>query len=158
MKQGMSILHRLIAAGFGSGWVPFAPGTSGSLAALVIGFMLVHGLGLWGILAALVILLPVACRACYIVLADGGDRDPAWIVVDEWLGQWLCLGIIALFLPLTPVLAIAAFAGFRFLDIVKPWPVSAAEHWGPDWWAIQADDLVAGAISGLIIVLAGIWL
>jgi len=158
MKQGMSILHRLIAAGFGSGWAPVAPGTSGSLAALVIGFLLINGPGLWAIWVALAILLPVACRVCYVVLADGGDRDPAWIVVDEWLGQWLCLAIIAMFLPLTPVLTVSSFAGFRLLDIVKPWPVSAAEHWGPDWWAIQADDLVAGTISGFIIALAGIWL
>jgi phosphatidylglycerophosphatase A len=146
-------MARFIATGLGSGLVPFAPGTAGSLVALLLGwFMYVYG-GSTAIWIAFLLTVPIAFFACAKVLTSIKDRDPSWIVIDEWLGQWVCLGIITLFFSLDPGLLFASFVAFRLLDIIKPWPVSWAEHHGPIWWSIHADDLVAGLLAGLILVL-----
>lgn len=145
-------MARFIAAGFGSGLVPFAPGTAGSLIALLLGWLMyVYG-GSAAIWIAFLLTVPIAFFTCAKVLTSARDRDPSWIVIDEWLGQWACLGIVTHFLSLGPGLLIASFVVFRLLDIVKPWPVSWAEHHGPIWWSIHADDLVAGLFAGLILV------
>ncbi len=106
----------------------------------------------WGITAvwiAWLLLLPVACWSTLIVLPQEADTDPAWIVVDEWLGQWLSLIIALLILPVNGPTFVFAFLTFRFFDILKPWPIRKLEHTGPGWWAIHADDLLAGVYTGI---------
>ncbi|MDX8411698.1 MAG: phosphatidylglycerophosphatase A [Mariprofundaceae bacterium] len=139
----------------GSGLVPVAPGTSGSLAALLAGWAIWNLWGVPGLLCALILLMPLACWACHITLQrEPADKDPGWIVVDEWLGQWLCLLMVSGVVALDASWFAACFIVFRILDIAKPWPIDLAERTGPPWWAIQADDLLAGAIGGA--ALAGV--
>jgi len=143
---------RFLAAGLGSGWAPIAPGTSGSLAALVAAWFMIH---VWGVLAlwfGWFVLLPVACWSTYVVLSGEQESDPAWIVVDEWLGQWLTLLIAFVMLPVNLLVFVLAFAGFRFFDILKPGPIKALEHAGPAWWSIHADDILAGIFAGLALL------
>ena len=95
----------------------------------------------------------LGCVICARLLPILPEKDPGWIVIDEWAGQWLCL---ALLLPLfdDPVMTlILAFIAFRICDIVKPWPVSLSERIGPAWWSIMADDMVAGVMGGLAVML-----
>ena len=149
---------RFIAAGLGSGWLPTAPGSWGSLAALLPGWWIVREVGVLGLIVAILLLLPVACWSCRVVLAGSEETDPGWIVVDEWLGQWLCLAMVASVVPLIPGWVTGAFLLFRFFDIAKPWPISAVEKMGPAWWSIQADDLLAGLMAGAILMGAALWL
>jgi phosphatidylglycerophosphatase A len=121
--------------------------------------------GTWGSLVVLpaVLLGPVACLslaavvtmagwvAVRAVLAEGGDQDPGWIVVDEAAGMLLALAA----LPHAGwVGVLAAFALFRAFDILKPWPVSWADglH-GPT--GVMLDDVIAGAMAGAVLLLAG---
>ena len=71
-----------------------------------------------------------------------GDRDPGPVIVDEVLGMWLSL----YGLPLTFVLP--GFFLFRVVDILKPFPVSAAERL-PGGIGIMADDAVGGVMVNL---------
>lgn len=144
---------RLMAAGFSSGWVPKAPGTFGSLASLPFAWWLTQWQGPLVLLLAAGLLTLLGCLACARVLPTMPDQDPGWIVIDEWAGQWLCLGLLWLWLPLTLPVLLLGFMAFRLLDIVKPWPISALEHWGPAWWSIMADDLLAGALGAAMCVL-----
>jgi len=143
---------RFIAAGFGGGWIPLGPGTFGSLTALIPAWLLIHTWGVISLWLAWLFLLPVACWVTYVVLAKEKDMDPGWIVIDEWLGQWLTLLIIFSVLPTMPMMVILAFVAFRFFDILKPGPIKMIEHMGPDWWAIHADDLLAGIFAGLTLL------
>jgi len=147
-------LARFVAAGLGSGRVPFAPGTSGSLAALIVGWLIVQAWGVESLWLAWVLLLPVACWSTYRALPEERENDPGWVVIDEWLGQWLTLLIAFAALPVNGFVFILAFTGFRFFDILKPGPIRAIEHVGPDWWSIHADDLLAGIFAG-VTLLAG---
>ena len=77
-------------------------------------------------------------------------KDPPELCIDEVPGMWLAL---LPFADPSPGLMFAAFALFRFFDIVKPWPVSASEHWLPGGFGIMLDDAVAGFLAML-----GAWL
>ena len=70
----------------------------------------------------------------------GPDRDPGRIVIDEAAGQLIALygltGLDWLHIGL-------AFAGFRFFDIVKPWPINVSQRL-PGGWGVVIDDVLAG--------------
>ncbi len=148
----MITFHRgsyFIAAGLGSGWLPKAPGTWGSLAALAPGWLIVEQFGAPALFMASLLLFGLGCYLCMLILPQLDAHDPGWIVIDEWAGQWLCTAIISLFMPLDSVLLLLSFLMFRLFDILKPWPVSWLEGVGPEWWSIMADDMGAGILGGL---------
>jgi phosphatidylglycerophosphatase A len=136
-------LARLVASGFGVGYVPTAPGTAGALlgvalgaallavspAALALGAAAVIVAGLWAIRRAL-----IGERA----------RDPGWVVIDEVAGQMVAL-LGTAWRPSWAGLLIA-FALFRLFDIAKPGPVGWADRRsGPLY--VMADDLIAGGLA-----------
>jgi len=145
---------RWFVAGFGSGWLPKAPGTWGSLAALPVAYALDIFWGTETLLFATLFLWALGCAACVPVLAKMVDQDPGWIVVDEWVGQWLCTGFVFLFVGASWWLLLLSFVAFRLFDIWKPFPIRQLEHWGPAWWSIMFDDVVAGLMgAGLLLLL-----
>lgn len=157
-RQGLTILdectfNHWIAAGFGSGWLPKAPGTWGSLVSLLPGWSILVWGGATGLIIASAIVLIVGCLVCAAVLPTLEEKDPGWIVIDEWAGQWLCLGILAALMGKGGVVVLIAFVAFRLFDIFKPWPISWAETAGPPWWSIMADDVLAG-LMGAVSVMA----
>jgi phosphatidylglycerophosphatase A len=134
---------RIIASGFGTGFLPVAPGTFASLVAVAIGA---------GFLSVSPFALPIAALVAAVggvwaIAAAGGDDDPGWVVVDEFAGQWIAM--LSLARPTLAGLA-AAFVLFRFLDIVKPGPVGWADR-QRGAAAVMADDLIAGAITAAIL-------
>ncbi|HVT24476.1 MAG TPA: phosphatidylglycerophosphatase A, partial [Rhizomicrobium sp.] len=72
--------------------------------------------------------------------------DPSEAVIDELAGQWLACA----FAPLSWQGYLAAFVLFRFFDMTKIWPVSAAER-ARGGWGVMFDDIVAGLIAGVIV-------
>lgn len=143
-----------LAAGLGSGWLPKAPGTWGSLAALPPAWLLIELIGISGLFVAALLLLILGCWVCVDVLQRIPDKDPGWIVVDEWVGLWLCLGLLALFFGTGPMVYLLGFVAFRLFDILKPWPISYVETVGPPWWSIMADDVAAGLVGAAAVIIA----
>ena len=134
---------RLIASGFGSGLVPSAPGTAGSLAALGLGVPLL----LWSPAALPVAALLAVVLGIWAIGASSAGDDPGWVVIDEFAGMWIAM--TALPRPSLAGLA-AAFLLFRLLDILKPGPIGWADRQhGPA--AVMADDVIAGAIAAGIL-------
>ena len=135
----------MIASGFGSGYAPKAPGTVGSLVALVLG----AGMLAWSpwVLPAAILLACVV--GWWAIGVAGGDDDPGWVVIDEFAGQWIAL------LPLTapsPLGLLAAFVLFRLLDIAKPGPIGWADR-QHGAFGVMADDVIAGAVAAVIIAI-----
>ena len=139
-------IARLIASGFGSGYAPKAPGTAGSLAALIAGAALLW-LSPWALLAA----AALACMGGVWALRRlAPPGDPGWVVIDEFAGQWLAL--LGLASP-SPFGLLAAFVLFRLFDIAKPGPVGWADRrHGPVW--VMADDVIAGALAAGVLAVA----
>lgn len=146
-----------ISSGFGSGYSPKAPGTLGSLAA-VVAWLLLSRIGILSsaashIIAALVVIV-IGTWATKISLDEEGGEDPQWIVIDEWAGIFIALvGTLE-----SHLLHVAlAFALFRFFDILKPGPVSKAEDL-PGAFGIMGDDIVAGIAALISLCLLRFWI
>jgi phosphatidylglycerophosphatase A len=149
----MTKLAIVIATWFGCGLAPFAPGTAGSLAALVIGIALhtYAGFVWWQfLLLALIAFLP-ATWAADVTARVKNLKDPQIVVVDEVLGQWIALSGLRRF---TWPGYLAAFALFRVFDIWKPPPVRQLEAL-PGGLGINMDDVMAGVYAALVLFLAG---
>ena len=119
---------------------------------LLPGWLLLYLLGDLALLVGSLLLLLIGCLACQRLLPQMSDKDPGWIVIDEWAGQWLCLAIVAPVAGSGWLGVVLAFAAFRLFDISKLWPVSLFERLGPPWWSIMADDIAAGLLGGLLVV------
>ncbi|NDV20175.1 phosphatidylglycerophosphatase A [Pseudodesulfovibrio sp. JC047] len=133
------------------GHFPKAPGTWGSLAAIVAAPWLFVSLPLWGRCLTLAVVLLVGIWACARAEIVFDKKDPGCVIIDELFGQWLAL----LFFQGLPIWYLAvAFALFRFFDILKPWPVNWAERTFPGGLGVMLDDGVAGlyAMAGLHLI------
>ncbi|MGE4293137.1 MAG: phosphatidylglycerophosphatase A [Desulfovibrio sp.] len=138
------------------GRIPFAPGTWGSAAAVLLAPFCFVSLPLWGRLLLLLAVLLVGTWAAGRAEQALSRKDPGCVVIDEVLGQWTAL------LPATLPSIIhfprlweyaLAFVLFRFFDILKPFPIRQVERTLPGGFGIMADDLVAGLFAAL-----GLWL
>lgn len=141
----------LLALGFGAGLSPFAPGTAGTLVAIVV-YLLIAALPDPWYLAAVGALFVVGVWACGASARDLGEHDHRAIVWDEIVGFL----VTAAALPPGWVWLLAAFALFRVFDILKPWPIRLIDRRVHGGLGIMLDDVLAG-LYGLAI-LQGAWL
>ena len=142
----------LIATGFGLGFLPFAPGTWGTLLGVLIWWLaLPEATPLVQVLAAATLAAAGGWLLHFLCARRGLHDDPA-IVLDEIAGVWIAL----LFVPPEPLPIAAAFALFRLFDIWKPWPVSWADREVGGGLGVLLDDLLAGLLA-LAVLHGGMW-
>jgi len=152
-----------VATGFGAGFIPFAPGTWGS----VVGLLIAYGL-IWTF-SLNVVLLQNSLLVAGLVLAAVGvwastraegifDRkDAGQIVIDEVCGQVISFVFIA------PYMArlgsgwwwwlIAGFLLFRAFDIFKPYPINRLQSL-TGGVGVMIDDVLAGIYAAVLLSLA----
>lgn len=164
MKKIIDFMAMFIAQLGIAGLSPKAPGTMGSLLALILApwLFLPFAFHIQLAVLALVFFLGavVGSRAEKICAC----KDPSEVVVDELLGQWVALLPLAAFsaeLSAAPKDFIStywpwlllAFGLFRLFDILKPWPIKQSETWLPGGFGIMLDDLIAGLFAALALQL-----
>lgn len=142
----------LLAFGFGSGAAPKAPGTFGTLAA-IIPYLLLVQLSLPFYLAVLAIAFLVGIYICGQTAKDLGVHDHGGIVWDEFVGLWIAL----LLAPPGWLWLLAGFVLFRIFDIAKPWPIGWADRQVSGGLGIMLDDVIAG-LYALAILQGAAWL
>ncbi len=140
----MTTLIMAIATGFGAGRMPKAPGTWGSLAAL-LPWLLLRWLTLPAYLLMLAALFVVGCAAAGSAekILDKADAGP--IVIDEIVGMFITLTLA----PHHPAAWLLGFVLFRIFDIFKPFPVSWFDSHIHGGIGIMMDDVVAGLYAFL---------
>jgi phosphatidylglycerophosphatase A len=149
----------LLATWFGSGRLPKAPGTWGTLAALPVAILIAELAGRHALILATLLVAAGGLWASHRYLAAGdraasGDHDPGEVVIDEAAGLWLTLWV----LPFAWPYYLYAFLAFRLFDIAKPWPIRLLERRLPGAWGVMADDLLAGLYAWVLYaVLSGLW-
>lgn len=151
---------RLVATFFGAGLLRPAPGTWGTLAALPVAWALHVMGGFWLLAAATLVVAALGWWVTALETRDGGDPDPAEIVIDEVAGMWVALWPVSLGAMMQGVAITAlwpgwlvAFVAFRTFDILKPWPVGWADRLhGPT--GVMLDDILAGIWAAICVVLA----
>ncbi|SRR5665213_366510 len=137
-----------LATLFGIGRVPSAPGTAASVVALPLAWIIAAFAGRIWLLFAAIIVFAVGSWACEIYARSKGKPDPSECVIDELAGQW----IVCAFAPLSITAYVLAFILFRVFDILKPWPINWVERNTPGGLGIMLDDVVAGLMACIIIV------
>ena len=75
-------------------------------------------------------------------------------MIDEVAGIWLALAAADLSL----LMILLTFLLFRFLDIVKPWPIGWLDKKVKGAFGVMIDDYVAGLIAFvLLIIIKGVY-
>ena len=135
----MNQLIMALATGFYIGMIPKAPGTWGSLAALLPWFLLKDlPLPAYLIVLATVFVLGFFVSGSAEKILDRPDAGP--IVIDEILGMFITLTLA----PPHPAAWILGFILFRIFDIFKPFPVSWFDQRVHGGIGIMMDDVIAG--------------
>lgn len=144
-------MKNVILSCFGLGFMPAVPGTFGSLLMLGV-FLAIHRF--WPIqMISIFFLLGciiVSSVLCVYLGRNFGQKDPGWVVIDEFAGQAVALFPAAVTSGKVLPPAIAAFILFRIFDICKPSPIREMEELGGGL-GILADDLVAGVMAGTVV-------
>lgn len=135
-----------LAIGLGSGAAPKAPGTFGTVAALLLYIPLAWLTPVWYALVVVVAAV-VGIYLCGKTSRDWGVHDHGAIVWDEFVGYWITMFMI----PVTWYWALLGFALFRLFDIWKPWPVRYFDRQVHGGLGIMLDDIVAGVMAWLVL-------
>jgi phosphatidylglycerophosphatase A len=142
-----------LAFGLGSGAVPKAPGTAGTLAAVPL-YLLLNQLPLTGYLLVLLLAFGAGIYLCGRTAQDLGVHDHGGIVWDEFVGFWLTM----LVAPPGWQWVLAGFVLFRLFDIVKPFPINWFDRHIKGGLGIMLDDALAGSFAWLCLQLLHILL
>jgi len=140
----------ILATWFGTGLIPVAPGTFGTLAAIPL--VLIGWLGTGWSISVLTVTILVALWSSHRSQELLEMEDPSEVVIDEAAGI-----VVTLFLlPPSWMIVVLGFFLFRLFDILKPWPIRPMErlHGG---LGIVADDLMAGMCAHLVMRIV-LWL
>jgi len=152
MKIYNSVILSMSSAG-GLGYIPKAPGTFGTLAAIPLWWALV-GLGDWRLfLGAVVVFTAFSIWVASEAEKIYPEHDSGKIVIDEVAG--LLLTVVGV--PFEPMLVLTAFVVFRFFDILKPPPVRQIDARLGGGAGVILDDTMAGAY-GLLVMHGACWL
>ncbi|RMD90104.1 MAG: phosphatidylglycerophosphatase A [Calditrichaeota bacterium] len=141
----MSLIARLIATGIFVGYIPWAPGTAGSLVGLLI-FWTIPNNHLPLIFSIIIFLFLMGVWTASIIEEQSGKKDNQIIVIDEIVGM---LTTVALFEKNLKILIIGFFL-FRFFDILKMYPAEKLENL-PGGWGIMMDDIMAGIYAAVVL-------
>jgi phosphatidylglycerophosphatase A len=145
----------LIALGAGSGLPRAAPGTWGTLIAWLLFLRLDQSLGPWSWWLLVAVMLAVGAYAAQVTGSRLGVADSSHIVIDEIVAFWIVLLVLPGSAAQGGMLLVAAFALFRFFDIVKPPPIRALDARFKNGVGVMADDLVA-ALYTLFVLSIGV--
>ena len=155
---------------YGVGLVRIAPGTAGSLVAVLIAYpilLLPFGYA-WLTLGALIFTLLGTVNANKFMRDRNTSHDPQEIVIDELIGQWLTYSMCCCWLYglagndeaaralMTEVTTSPRYIGlgfvlFRFFDILKPWPINWADRHIKGGFGVMFDDILAAIPAGTLL-------
>jgi len=141
-------IYTVLGTVLGIGYIPFIPGTFGTLAAVLV------YLGMPGnwfnsfpelvyTITALVVLYFLG-----VFITGKAERklghDAGSIILDEFAAYFICV----LFLPHSVLMAVYTFAVFRVFDIAKPQPIRLTQKL-KGGWGVMTDDVAAAVFTNL---------
>ena len=142
-----------LSLGFGSGLSPVAPGTAGSLMALIIYYLFFFGsLINWldNFLFLLFIVISFLIGLYIYPRTVEEENDPGSYVWDEFVGMWIaCLPLA--FLENSFIWLVISFFLFRLFDIWKPLGIKFFDkrHGALN---VMMDDVIAGFYSSILVI------
>lgn len=143
-KIPLNAVEKFLGSGFYTGYLPFASGTWGSAAALLL--FLIPGFEELYILIPLIIIFTLYGIYAGSRFEKAYGKDPAECTIDEVVGMWITLIAV----PKAPVPLLLGFFIWRFFDIIKVPPARNIEKL-EGGTGIMLDDVISGIYSLLII-------
>ncbi|WRD35351.1 phosphatidylglycerophosphatase A [Helicobacter pylori] len=129
---------------FFSGYSKKAPGTIGSLVALLLGLPILifsaNTLFLGAVFVGLIAIAQIDKEE-----EETKRHDSSYIVIDELVGMWLAMAISGLSLAGV----VLSFIFFRICDITKPSLIGKIDKEVKGGLGVVADDALAGVLAGL---------
>ncbi|HEY8459255.1 MAG TPA: phosphatidylglycerophosphatase A [Blastocatellia bacterium] len=162
IESATDFLAVLVATGFGAGFIPFGPGTWGSIVGLLIVYGLVAAFGSGALFLQNALIAAGLVFGALGVWASAraekifGRKDAGQVVVDEVFGQIISFVFIAPYLASLGAnlrwWMIAGFALFRAFDIFKPYPINGLQGL-PGGLGVMMDDALAGVYAAVALSL-----
>ena len=137
-------LWRFVATFFYLGKLPIAPGTWGSMGALILWLFLPVTISVH--LSVIFLFFVLGVYSSHKVAKYMQVHDPSEVVIDEAVG----MGISLFMLPHSYGLYLLAFIVFRIFDILKPSFIYQVQNL-PGGWGIMLDDVLAGLFTLAIV-------
>lgn len=145
-----TLLKYISTLGF-IGYTPFAPGTAGTAAGLLLVLLLKPDGARLTVITVFVFIIGTL-TAHYTEKQLG--KDSKHIVIDELCGYLVSV----MFVPTSIGYLLAAFILFRIFDILKPFPIRKIENLVPGGTGIMLDDVLAGVYANVCLhILAVLW-
>ncbi|MFH1223514.1 MAG: phosphatidylglycerophosphatase A [Pseudomonadota bacterium] len=145
----MRFFVKTLSSVLGLGYVPFAPGTWGTLGGAIFWYFVMRELPLYIYVAWTVVICVLSCYIAGLAEKAYGKEDDQRIVIDEFCGFLVTMiGINGGF-----YWGFAGFVLFRLFDISKPYPIRRFESL-PHGIGVVADDVMAGVYGCVILNLA----
>ena len=138
----------------GIGYIPYAPGTFGSVFAIIIWYLSLNlfSINLFYIVFLFTFLISFKITQIYLDITK--KDDPPEVIIDEFLGQSIPLLFI---LDHNIFEILLVFSAFRIFDIFKFYPINRAEKLDGAKGVIM-DDLIAGVYSLIILMIYKIFI
>jgi phosphatidylglycerophosphatase A len=133
---------------FYSGLSKKAPGTAGSLLALILGMFIINFFNLTTLFLLSILITIVAIKEINIYERMIGTHDNSEIVIDELAGMWIAMSIAGVTSD-GYLMATLAFVFFRIFDIWKPSIIGRIDKNVDGGMGVMGDDIVAGVFAGL---------
>ena len=154
--ENFSKFKWFVISGFFSGLLPKAPGTWGSLVATILAYLIILFFPNPYITIWLLILLFSIIGYKFVNEYEnvGGEHDDKRIVIDEFVGVLISVGMFGNLKEDTIVKLFLAFLSFRFFDIYKPSIIRKIDKNAKGGLGVMGDDIAAGIFGG---ILAGIF-
>jgi len=138
---------------FYSGLATKAPGTVGSVVALVLGMVILQFLNPTTLFLLAILISVIAVKQIDIYEKEVGSHDGKEIVIDELAGMWIAMCVAGVTFD-SYILAALAFIFFRIFDILKPSIIGTIDEKVPGGMGVMGDDIVAGFFGGLAAALS----
>jgi len=152
-------LNRLFITFGGSGLAPKAPGTAGSLAALVVGVILLQLIPMQTFFMLTLAITIIGIFEINKYEKATNSHDDKSIVIDEVSGMWIAL-MFAIASAKTmnydyayEIAILGSFAAFRLFDIWKPSIIGTIDRKVKGGLGVMGDDIIAGIAGGMLTVL-----
>ena len=145
---------------YGLGKIPKIPGTFGSLATVILLYILFHILNLSSniILLGLMIIFIFSFSAVATHIKDNENKDPKEVIIDEFIGQSIPIYLYEISHGTAKssdeaiIFYGVCFVLFRFFDIAKPFPVSFFDKNFKNSFGVIMDDVCAGFYVVLFLI------
>ena len=135
-------ITEVIASCFYIGYIPGAPGTYGSLFAL----LLISQFSFLTKNISVIFFIVIGLIFSTLMEKQTGKKDDQRIVIDEFVGMLITFYFVE---PNLSYLIIG-FILFRLYDIYKPYPIKKTQKL-PSGWGILLDDVLAGVYARIVL-------